>query len=158
VPCAVVFDNCHAAGGDAPLEQILAWAMSEVPPQVALVCISRSAPGEALAGIGAEDLRLDEREARAIARSRGYRSSAASAVLGIVRGWAAGLVLTLRAKAQGIAPALGAGDARHPLFEYFAGEIFAAAGAETRGFLMHAALLPVMSPHLVERLTGRPGA
>ena len=167
VPCAVVFDNCHAAGGDAPLEQILAWAMSEVPARVALVCISRSAPGEALAGrladtalvrIGADDLRLDEREARAIARSRGYRSSAGSAVLGIVRGWAAGLVLTLRAKAQGIAPALGAGDARHPLFEYFAGEIFAAAGAETRGFLMHAALLPVMSPHLVERLTGRAGA
>jgi LuxR family transcriptional regulator, maltose regulon positive regulatory protein len=166
-PCAVVFDNCHEAAGDCAFEQIVALALQEAPAGIAIVCVSRTAPGEALARwvahpdyvrIGWEELRLDRLEAAEIALERGHAVHAVPLLLEAARGWAAGFVLMLRARANGVAPAFDPQSAQDGIFDYFAGEVLVRAAADTRDFLLRACFLPVLAPALAAAVTGNPRA
>ena len=162
-PCVVVFDNCHEAGADSPLESILAWALEEAPSGVAIVGVSRKDPGEPFARsiadarfvhITTQDLALDEGEARDIAKARGQDQSDVSALLAQVDGWAAGFIMMLRAHARTVETHDAFIDGQHAIFNYFAAEILAAGGGRLRDFLLRTAVLPIVSPSLAKRLTG----
>jgi len=166
-PCVVVFDNCQEAGGDSAFEQIVALALNEAPAGISIACVSRTEPGAVLARwvahpeyvlIGWEELRLDPLEAAEIALERGHDVHAVPLLLEAARGWAAGFVLMLSARAQGVAPAFDAQTALDGVFDYFAGEILVRAEPDIRDFLLRACFLPVLSPPLVAELTGNPRA
>ncbi|MEO8754495.1 MAG: hypothetical protein ABI624_17630 [Casimicrobiaceae bacterium] len=165
-PCVVVFDSLHQAG-DSPLEQILAWAANEVPPGMTMVCISRKTPGApfarraadvAFVHVNGNDLRLDDGEAHAIARTGDYGADEVPALLATAQGWTAGLVLMLRAQAHKLAMRPAAGDTQREICDYFAGEIFTATDAATRDFLMRTAVLPTVPAALAVTLSGFAGA
>lgn len=162
-PCVVVFDNCHEGTTHSPLEDIIAWALEEAPVGVTIVGVSRKDPGEPFARwmtdtqfvhVAMQDLRLDESEASAIAGARGQDGRAVCALLAQVDGWAAGFTLLLRAQARKVATANAAVGAQDAIFDYFTGEILAAAGGRLREFLLRTSVLPVVSASLAQQLTG----
>ncbi len=158
-PAVLALDNCHEAA-DSPFEDLVAWALDEAPPGIAILGISRKDPGAAFARwtvgdrfvhLRTTDLRLNEDEARAIARSRGRDRVDVAPLLAKVDGWAAGFVVGLRAEVG--APDASAASQR-AIFDYFTREILAAADPRNREFLVRTAVLPVFSSELAERLTG----
>ncbi len=167
-PCVVAFDNFDGAGSDSSLPAILAAALNEVPQGLVVVCISRGEPDEAfsrwaaygkLLRIDADDLRLDEQEARQIASAGGDDPPFVPELLDRVRGWTAGFILTLRArKEKATPPQNGADQAPRAIFDYFAGEILAAADEVTRRFLLRTSILPVVWSSVAAELTATPHA
>lgn len=160
-PFVLVFDNCHEAGSDTLLEDIIGWALEEAPRGVAVICVSRKDPGqrfshwmaEGATHISGEHLRLDAAEACAIAESNGLDREAAAALVAQVDGWAAGFILGLRAWAR--KPALSsAASAQENIFDYFTSEFLAAADVRLQAFLLRTAVFPVILPSLAHRLTG----
>jgi ATP/maltotriose-dependent transcriptional regulator MalT/DNA-binding SARP family transcriptional activator len=166
-PTVLVFDSCHEAGADTPFQQIVSCALNEAPLGITVLCTSRAEPGEMFARrtvepgyvhLRWEDLRLEESEALQIARQRGYGENEIRPLLPTVRGWAAGLVLTLRARRQGVSASLPRENAQQAVFDYFATEVIAAVEPEQRDFLLQAAVLPNIDPAVAAELTSYPHA
>jgi ATP/maltotriose-dependent transcriptional regulator MalT/DNA-binding SARP family transcriptional activator len=167
LPTVVVFDSLQEVAGDSPLQQVIAWALNEVPPGMAIVCMSRNTPGAPFARHAADaafvhvnwnHLRLNEREALEIATASGHSTATVPALLDLTQGWTAGLVLMLRAQADNLVPRTAPYDTQHGIFDYFAGEILAATDDPTRDFLVRTAVLPAVPAALAAQLTGFPGA
>lgn len=162
LPCVVVFDNCHEAANSG-FEDIIAWALNEVPDGVTVIGVSRAQPGKPFARrmldsrtvqVTSEDLRLDGSDARAIAKASGQSDASVQVLLARVDGWAAGFVLLLRARANAVGTSDRSVDAQGAIFAYFASEILASADGRIRQLLLRTAMLPTVSPSLAERLTG----
>jgi ATP/maltotriose-dependent transcriptional regulator MalT/DNA-binding SARP family transcriptional activator len=158
----LVLDNCHEASIGSALEDIVAVALEEMPLGGALLGISRTDPGPALAHRAADHrfvhidddaLRLDDAEARAIASMSGHDPLHVDALLTHTRGWTAGLILMLRA---GRHP--GGHDApkgsQQSLFDYFTALILAHAGARLQDFLLRTSVLTSIAPSLAAELAG----
>jgi ATP/maltotriose-dependent transcriptional regulator MalT/DNA-binding SARP family transcriptional activator len=159
---ALVFDDCHAATGEA-LERLLALAVRERPDSVVLVAISRSPPGAPLARliasqelqmIGWSSLRFDAAETQALATARGVASPEAVEALRLrAGGWAAGIaLLASRAGDAAIAEDVVSQDQR--VFDYFAEELLAHLAPEEAGFLLRCSTLPWMTVNMAMDVTG----
>jgi DNA-binding SARP family transcriptional activator len=165
-PALLVFDNWHELPPDAPLQALLEVAAKELPEGLAIAVTSRTPPPpelsvlraqERLALVDWDDLRLDIDEARQIAASRRAPDESTLRMLHeSTDGWPVGLVLLLEEQGRaGQAQAReGANAGRAVLFDYFAGQAFAAMPPERRHSLMLAALLPRASAVQATQLTG----
>lgn len=162
----LVFENCHRADGDA-FRVLLRTACEEVPPDRQIFMLSRHRLPALFAKlrlnrqigiVSAGDLRLDLTETRAVLAAA--RSGASPEALHrLCDGWVAGLVLVLHREASADLRVNRLDlTTREALFEYFAGEILAAAPGELRRFLLRTAILPVMTPALANAVTGQADA
>ncbi len=156
----LVFDNQQELPAASPLQDALAHALVHLPAGVQWIFISREPPPapftgalakQQLAFIGAEPLRLDEAETRALIRLHGRAESIASS-LAVAQGWAAGLTLMLLgAPRDAKLPTL---DAHERLFDYFAGEVLSRMPADHQQALGMLAYLPSTTAPLALAMSG----
>lgn len=155
----LVLDNFHELDGVPILHEILREALSEIPPGIKMIVVSRSAPPPALARLvanqelallGWEDLRLTADETRILAGAA-VDAAAAARLHAQSGGWVAGVILLLRHSPGGDGEALPLA-AQQSVFDYFAGEILATAPAEARDFLIRTAFLPDFTVDLARRV------
>ncbi len=159
-PWALVFDNHQELPADSPLQQALAQVVSELPPGVLWIFVSRERPpamysralaAQQLALLDAEHLRFNETETLALTRLHG-RPDAMAEALAAAQGWAGGMTLMLLSSPrQASMPGL---EARQRLFDYFAGEVLAELPAADRNALCQLAYLPGVTDDLATALTG----
>jgi ATP/maltotriose-dependent transcriptional regulator MalT len=165
---AVVLDNYQEVEPHERFHQLIADAVGEVPPTMALVVISRRDPpdcyarfiaNENVALVSWDALRLTLGEAQQIAAARG--SSSVDAVRrfhALADGWAAGFTLLLeRGRGSEELPDLAV-EARQALFDYFASQIFSRVSPQVQHFLLATATLPSVSVENAQALTGNPAA
>jgi DNA-binding SARP family transcriptional activator len=168
---ALVFDNLHEVGHDAPLHEALLAGISRRPVSCRFLLISRSeAPpayarlkaNHTLGTLGWKDLRLTPQETDDIVQlHRGDLPS--QEVLRWIHeaadGWVAGLQLMLEgARWRGLAGEALAALGREQTFDYFASQIFGRLDEDTQHFLLKTSLLPWMSVESAEALSGNPAA
>jgi DNA-binding SARP family transcriptional activator len=165
-PALLVFDNWHELPLEAPVQALIEVAVKELPEGLSIAVTSRTPPPQQLAALRAQErlallewdeLRLDFEEARQIASSRHAPDEATLRMLHeSTDGWPVGLVLLLEEQERaGKAQARdGANAGRAVLFDYFAGQAFAAMAPARRQSLMLAALLPRADAAQATQLTG----
>lgn len=167
VPAAstMVFDNCHRAAGTS-FHAVLRCAIEEAPEGIRLIALSRHQLPEDLIAfqanrqadlIGADDLRLDLAETRAVVDSlRAPASVDCEALHALTDGWAAGIVLMLSrsgsSAADRAAPRMDRAS-RDAVFAYFADELFRTLDAPLRALLLRTALLPTVTAAQANALT-----
>ncbi|MBN9204090.1 LuxR C-terminal-related transcriptional regulator [Methylibium petroleiphilum] len=167
----LVLDDLHHVT-DAAALQLLDTLIARAPPELCLFIGSRVAPplslarwraGGELVELGLEDLQFDLGAAQALCRARGLAApsdEALQAALARTHGWVAGLQLMLgseRGRAGG-PPALTGPAAHRHLFDYFAQEVLAGLPPALQPFVLHASVLPELSPALCQAVTGRADA
>ncbi len=165
-PTAVlVFDNCNAVQADAPFNEILRDALTEVRKGVRLIMISRSDPPVTLARahangliarLGWDELRLTPEELRSIVLSIQDVNEATLALLQRQSGgWAVGLVLMLEhVRVSGDLHVTLPGETLAGTFNYFAEQVFDQLPASTRELLLRTAFLPRVTAAAAAALTG----
>jgi len=163
-PALLVLDNYHALTEDTDLHELLQILAGEIPHGACLLVTSRAHPPPAFAALRAtlrmamlewDELRLTPDETRAIAASRNVLDAdTLQKIHDLAGGWPVGVTLTLeqlRHDAQ--ATAHGYAE-RELLFDYFAGQIFAALPDITREVAMCVALLPTATAAQATALCG----
>lgn len=168
-PCVLVFDNLHEIDADSPLNEILREGLSELPPHLHSILISRCKPppvfarmqmSKQISELDWEALRLRREESVQFVRFLGHDDSArtippASRLHEQCEGWMAGLILLLQG-AKGTTSARNVLDpaTAQSLFDYFAAEVFARRPPAVREFLMLTALFPGFTSGMAERMCG----
>ena len=172
-PLIIVLDNYQTVSEDALLHEIISIAVDEVPSGCSLILINRHQPppifaslqikGQ-LAVIKGDELRLNNKEARAIAERRNVTNitdSKSNYWNQQTHGWVAGLVLLLessRNEAEQTAENPVSDNVKDVTFNYFDREIFHQAAMEVQKFLVTSAFLPIMTIAETEALTENPNA
>ena len=164
-PHALVFDNVHEADS-REFHAVLAAALAETPPGIALILASRddipaglvgARASRALSNFDAASLAVSEEEAVALSSIVGGGDRAAAlAIHRRVNGWAAGIVLLANAQ-----PAEGHAIDDHgteQVFDYFAAEVFEDLDAATQRVLLTTSLLPSFSGAMAVAISGLPAA
>lgn len=164
----LVFDNFEQVPAESRAGEVLAGLLAVLPERARLIVVSRSRPPAALARWEAspelacldwDELRFSREEAAALAAQWGVVDADVVAPLAdSSRGWAAGIVLMLRAARAGITVRDNGDAAPRGLFNYFAQEIHAQLPAATQQFLLRSAFLRDITVPMAEVLTGEPGA
>ena len=170
-PCVLVLDNYQEIPADSPVHDLIRIALSVLPENLFAVIVSRADPPPAFAALHAENrlqlidwghLKLTFEESRDIATIQ--KIDAASDGLyqqlhQAAGGWAAGLVLLVRALRAG---SVDPGGLKHltpeNVFDYFGNELFDRLDPSQQEFLLKTAVMPKMTPASVERLTGNNAA
>jgi len=169
-PFVVVFDGYHEVPPQAGFHEVMRDALSEIPPGMCVVLISRSDPPAAMARlranraievIGWNELRLTREESDAFVKLRGGQLSD-QALLDIYKktqGWAAGLILMLEGATSDGAIA-DTPDLATPqlIFDYLAGEIFQKSDKRTQDLLIKTAFLPQMTARMAQDVAGESSA
>jgi len=143
--------------------------VSEVPPGLTLVAISRVNPPAQLVRhltaptppiIDWDALRLQADEAGALIAARLEAGAADIAAMHEQSdGWAAGLTLLADQFARtGQVEAPRRGQNLERVFDYFASQVFSAARTELRQFLLHTAFLSRMTPATAQAMSGEADA
>jgi LuxR family transcriptional regulator, maltose regulon positive regulatory protein len=157
---SLVLDNHQELPADSPLQDALARALAGLPAGVQWLFISRESPPSAytnalarqqLVVIGADMLRFDDAETRALLRLHG-RAESLAASLAPAEGWAAGLTLMLQGTTRDAA--VPAQQARERLFDYFAGEVLSRLPADDQDALGALAFLPSTTAELAVAMSG----
>jgi len=161
-PSVLVLDNYQEVAPEAPLHQVLAVALNEIPSGQTIVVMSRAAPPTELARFIANDrlalvdgraLRLDATEVRAMVRSRvSLSDEACETLFERSGGWAAGVTLLIEQQRHG--GDFGRLRPEGHLFDYFAGEIFDRASQREQQFLLAISAVPVITVGTAEGITG----
>ncbi len=151
----LVFDNYQDVPGGSGFHEMIRDAFSAIPDGIRIIAISRSEPPPALARIrtngqmrliGWDDVRFTAGETTALFRVGGRKSLPSRMVKRIharTEGWVAGFMFLLeKLKTSDVVPEFPDQTRHEELFEYFAGEVFHLADAETRDFLLKTSLLP----------------
>lgn len=164
----LVFDNFERLPTGSRVDEVLAAMLAVLPAHSRVIVLSRGGAPAALArweaspdfaAIGWDRLRFSSEESSALAAAWGMRDPGELApITRSARGWAAGIVLMLRAAQDGVTVKEGAAEPPRGLFNYFASEIFERAPAGTQAFLLKTALLADITPDIAEALTGEPRA
>lgn len=164
----LVFDNYEQLPADARVGEVLAALLAVMPERARVVVLSRGRPPAALArweaspelaDLGWDDLRFSDVETAALAAQWGVADAALVAPLAASsRGWAAGIVLTLRAARAGVVVHDDGSESPRGLWNYFAAEIFARLPAATQQVLLRCAFLGDISVAAAELLSGEPRA
>jgi ATP/maltotriose-dependent transcriptional regulator MalT len=161
LPAVIVFDDYQEVAHDSPLHLVLEAALDYLPPAVTVMCVSRQPPPAPFARrsthaeftwLNWEDLQLTDDEARAICVAHGLDQEQASALLPQVKGWAAGLMLTLRARFYGM-PTKRFGGAPMAI-DYFLQEIYGVLPAARRSIILRCVLPPRIPAGLASQLAG----
>ena len=165
-PSVLVFDNYQVIPPESPFHEMIVSGLSEMPPGINAVIISRgAAPASfarpeasgALQVIDWDSLRLEQNEVAAVmnlnSRAAASRESVRY-VYGKTEGWAAGVALMMRAGPEGQDLSVPVADRREAIFNYFASEIYNKADARTRDVLIKTSLFPKITLPIAERLTG----
>lgn len=138
-------------------------ALPIVPEGFAVVFISRTDPpaayarfraNDALAALGAEELRFTEEESAELIRAKTRTPLPAPVIARLheqTQGWAAGLVLYL--ESAGTTTPAGHCPPEE-IYHYFAEELLGKTDPETERFLLRTAFLPRMTAFMAERLNG----
>jgi ATP/maltotriose-dependent transcriptional regulator MalT/DNA-binding SARP family transcriptional activator len=166
---ALVFDNCNAVHADAPFNEILRDALTEVRKDMRLIMISRSDPPATLARaqangliarLGWDELRLTPEELRSIVLSIQVVDEKTLALLQSQSGgWAVGLVLMLeQIKSSGALQTTLPSETLDGTFNYFAEQVFNQLPASTRELLLRTAFLPRVTTAAASVLTGNADA
>ena len=145
--------------------------LSNIPPKINAVLISRSGPPPELIRLRAnnlmedlawKELRLTIEESAGIVNLRSKQKLSKESLAEIHRasdGWVAGLILMLeRAKMEDIEPQKAGIASRQEIFDYFASEIFDRTEREVQELLLKTSLLPKMTARMAEVLSGLPSA
>ena len=161
----LVFDAYEKVAPDSRIHEVLLTLVSELPSHARVVVVSRGNTPPALArwvaspefsAVDREQLVFSADESRTLAGSWGVHDETDIAMLlQISRGWAAGIILLLRAARGGVSFERST-DSPEMLFGYFASEIFARIPAAQREFLQQTAFIPHITPALARQLTGEP--
>lgn len=168
-PFVLVLDNCQDLPAASPVQAVLATAVEELPPGGRAVLVGREPPGPGmaalvagrrLAALGAGALRFTPEEATDLLRLWGVGETAEAAAGRLearTQGWVAGMVLM-----QGQAARAGATDpplaTPETVYDFFAGQVLAAAEAPMRRFLAATAVLPETTAPMARALTGEADA
>jgi len=165
-PCTLVFDNYQNLPDDAPLPAILNTALREIPPDVHVFILSRTAPPAGLARwranqwmrvIDSPALCLDREETAGLLALRpelALDDDLIDFIHDKAQGWAAGVVLLGEHLSQHnpLSGKAGSGSEER-VFDYFASELFEKAPEIVKTFLCYTALLGEFDIPLVKRLT-----
>jgi LuxR family maltose regulon positive regulatory protein len=160
----LVFDNYERLAGETRTDEVLDALLTSMPEHARVVVLSRNGPPAALARWEAspelatlvwDQLRFSADESVALAASWDMHDAALVApIVHSSRGWAAGIVLMVRALRAGIDLQDANAGASRGLFNYFATEIFARLPPEVARFLLRIAFLPDVTAALAQVLTG----
>ncbi len=163
----IVFDNYQEIPESSRLHEALCQGLSEVPPGINIILISRHDPPDLFTRLRAnrsiemidwDELKFNFDESRRMIRHRGYKRMPDRLLRQLherADGWAAGLVLlTEWIKASGTESLLSRRDVTDEIYRYFAGEIFNKESKETQDFLLKTAFFKQMTPLMAGALTG----
>lgn len=162
----IVIDDAHRIA-DPRVFELLELMLERLPEHWGLVIASRIEPPLSLARLRAAgdlaefrqyELRFSEDEVRALLDSADLPTPAESAreLLDRTAGWAAGLRLSLSARAGGAGRQRDTTQ-RH-LFDYLAAEVLEDMPEELREFLLRCAILPELTAGQCARVSGMPHA
>ena len=167
IPSVVVFDNYQEVSAESPFHEAILKGLSNLPPGINAILISRSAPPSALIRLRAnhlmeilawKELRLTIEESAGIVKLRSKQKLSKETIAELHKaadGWTAGLVLMLeRAKIEDIEPQRAGKVGPEEIFDYFAREIFDRTDKEVQKFLLKTSILPKMTPRMAEELSG----
>ena len=171
IPSVVVFDNYQEVSAESSFHEAILNGLSNIPPKINAVLISRSGPPPELIRLRAnnlmedlawKELRLTIEESAGIVKLRSKQKLSKESLAEIHRasdGRVAGLVLMLeRAKMEDIEPQKAGIASRQEIFDYFASEIFDRTEREVQELLLKTSLLPKMTARMAEVLSGLPSA
>ncbi|MGC2458312.1 MAG: BTAD domain-containing putative transcriptional regulator [Gallionellaceae bacterium] len=163
--CVLVLDNYHAVPLDSLFHEVIRYLFDAIPDGHHVIVISRGDPplslarlraSQALEVVDKEALRATPQETSGIANLKHPLSQRTiQALHEMTGGWVAGIILISQRVSLGVS-----GDRDLPgkltkeVFDYFAGEIFERADAETQEFLLQTAFFVKMTVPIVEGLTG----
>jgi LuxR family transcriptional regulator, maltose regulon positive regulatory protein len=166
-PQVLVFDNYQTVSPDSKLHEVISHGMSVIPEKINIIVLSRREPppqlvalraNDKMSSLGWNELSFTIEESRVLISLRGrkeLKDEALTKLYDKIKGWAAGLVLTLEAaKIRPIDYQMLDTLTPKEVFDYFAGEIFEKTDKETQDFLLRTSFLPRMPEQLVEKLTG----
>jgi DNA-binding SARP family transcriptional activator len=170
-PFTVVFDNYQDVPPDAPLHDVLAETVAEIPDGGRVIFISRTHPPPAFARhrvhqhvaiLDGAQLRFTPSEAAGLARKLApgrWSRETVRLLYDTADGWCAGLVLLLeQLRSEGRASPAPRELSSEILFDYFAGEIFKKADPRVQTVLLQTAFLPRATAAMAAALTGEPAA
>jgi LuxR family transcriptional regulator, maltose regulon positive regulatory protein len=158
-PIVVVFDDVHLLSDDAAFAGFLSGAMRVLPRHARIAIAGRTFPAIPLAEwvvqsraavLGADDLRMSESEARALAKASGTTLAEHDAA-GLVErfdGWPAGLALFFRGPDRSLPTRDGSLPA---LSAYLIGANLDALSAEQQRFLEDVSVFDALDPNVLER-------
>ena len=163
-PIIIVFDNYQDVPPDSRFHDLVVALLDHLAAHARVVVLSRAEPPAALAkwslhpGFTTVDwqvVQFSPEEATALARSWGIgRAEDVSALHEMSRGWAAGMVMMMRAAQRGVDLARARNEPPRQLFDYFASQVWSRLPAATQSFLYRTAFLPHMTATLAQTLTG----
>jgi LuxR family transcriptional regulator, maltose regulon positive regulatory protein len=163
-PLVIVFDNYQEVARDARFHDLVVALLDHLPEHVRVVALSRAEPPPALAkwslhprfaAIDWGEVRFLPEEAAALARNWGIEGTEhVDALLAVSRGWAAGMVLMLRAAQRGFDLREAQHEPPRQLFGYFASQVWSRLPAATQAFLCRTAFLPHITAASAQALTG----
>ena len=160
----LVLDNCQEAAGES-FDVILREGLSEIPPGVSVIALSRTDVPTALARlrvmrqlavIGAEQLRLTLDESREVAAKHDVSGEQVVAALHQqVDGWAAGLALLLMGgnPADELEPRITRAT-KETVFDYFAGEILDRGTPGEQEILVRTGIFPQFTLQMAMDISG----
>ncbi len=165
-PCTLVFDNYQDLPDDAPLHAILNTALREVPPDVRVFILSRTAPPAGLSRwqanqrmcvIDSSVLSLDREETAGLLVLRPelkLDNDLLNAIHDKAQGWAVGVVLLGEHFSQkNVLLESSGAESDERVFDYFASELFEQAPESVKTFLCYTALLNEFDIPLLRDLT-----
>ncbi len=163
-PIVIVLDNYQDVAADARFHDLVVALLDHLPERARVVVLSRAEPPAALAKwslnpgfttIDWSEVQFLPEEAAALARSRGVEDAEhVAALLAMSRGWAAGMVLMLRAAPRGVDLRDAQREPPRQLFDYFASQVWSRIPAATQAFLYRTAFLPSTTATTARALTG----
>ena len=163
-PIVIVFDNYQDVPPDSRFHDLVVALLDHLSANARVVVLSRAEPPAALAKwslhpgfttIDWQAVQFSPAEATALARSWGIeRAEEVSALHEMSRGWAAGMVMMMRAAQRGVDLARAGNEPPRQLFDYFASQVWSRLPASTQSFLYRTAFLPHMTAAVAETLTG----
>lgn len=167
IPSVVVFDNYQEVSAESSMHEAILKGLSDLPPGINAILISRGGPPSALIRLRAnhlmeiltwKDLRLTIEESTGIVKLRSRQRVSKEAIAALHQaadGWTAGLVLMLeRAKIEDIDLQKAGTGKPAEIFDYFAGEIFDRTDREVREFLLKTSFFPMMTIKMAEEISG----
>jgi ATP/maltotriose-dependent transcriptional regulator MalT/DNA-binding SARP family transcriptional activator len=163
-PIVIVFDNYQDIAADASFHDLVVALLDHLPGHARVVVLSRAEPPPALAKwslspgfatIEWGEVQFLREEAEALARKWGVEGAEhVAALLATSRGWAAGMVLMLRAAQRGVDLRDAQREPPRQLFGYFASQVWSRIPPATQAFLCRTAFLPHMTAASAQALTG----